>query len=207
MKYNEYSYLYPPRPDKAIPRDFLSFYERQGFIGQVKKNGTCNVLAVSPKKEIICMNRHAEPHKAWVPGDSVIPFRKLSGKGWYVFVTEVLHSKVPGIRDTQYVFDILVHDGTYLIGSTLEERLNLLQKIFLRGKEEETYSHYIITPNVWLAKTITGGFKDLFDSLNNPEDEGLVLKRPGAKLQMCSKPKANANWQVKCRKQHKNYTF
>lgn len=37
MRFDNYSYLYPPRPEKAVPRAMLSTYERMGYIAQAKK--------------------------------------------------------------------------------------------------------------------------------------------------------------------------
>jgi hypothetical protein len=206
MEYTSYQYLFPPRPEKAIPTGLLPFYAKKKWIGQYKKNGTCNILVMTPEYKFIAMNRHGEEHKAWAPTElSTAPF-KLLEPGWYVFVSEVLNNKVPGIRDTQYVFDLLVYKGVYLVGSTLSSRLSILHDMFSAHFIAETYSHYVITPNVWLAKTITSGFLKKFEAIENPEDEGLVLKNPEAELEHCMKG-ANNGWQVKCRKPHKNFSF
>jgi hypothetical protein len=206
MNYSSYRYLFPPRPEKAIPSAILPLFSKKKWIAQYKKNGTCNVLAMSPEYEFIAMNRHGEEHKAWAPTElSTKPFTLLES-GWYVFVSEVLNNKVPGFRDIQYVFDLLVCKGTYLVGVTLAERLDLLNRMFAAQITDETYSHYVITPNVWLAKTITSGFVRKFEEIEKPEDEGLVLKNPNAELELCMKG-ANNGWQVKCRKLHKNYAF
>jgi hypothetical protein len=47
----------------------------------------------------------------------------------------------------------------------------------------------------------------MFNAIKNDEDEGLVLKNPKALLNVCHKISANAAWQVKCRKGHKNFGF
>lgn len=208
MQYASYTYLWPPRPETAIPRSALSFYEKRGWVAQAKKNGTCNVLAVSPEKKIVAMNRHAQPHKLWSPtAASSAAFADLPGKGWYVFVAELLHSKVEGLRDTNFINDILVADGTYLVGMTFIERQSLLAKLFLKGGEAETESHYVINDNTWLAKNRINDFDAFFASLDKPEDEGIVLKNPNAPLALCLKAASNSTWQVKSRRQHKNYSF
>lgn len=212
MKYTAFEYLWPPRPDskRAVPANGamgLSFYEKRGWVGQYKKNGTCNVIAISPDKEMIAMSRHNDEHKLWSPSDnSMAAFKNLPGKGWYVFVAELLHSKVPGIRDTNYLFDILVADGDYLIGKTFMERQHILNELFPETVRDE-YSHRVINDNTWIAKLIDGGFRAVFNALMAPEDEGLVLKNPKAKLELCSRPTANTSWQVKCRVAHKNFSF
>lgn len=216
MEYKTFTYLWPTRPEKAIPNSFLNVYEKRGWVAQYKKNGTCNVLFVSPEKEVTGMTRHEDEHKRWAPtAKSSAPFKKLPGDGWYVILTEVLHSKVPGTLDTHYIFDILVADGEYLLEQTFEERMELLEELFLKGNNEEEYSHYVISPNVFLAKTIHSDFNTIWKQVNEvaknkdgaPMDEGLVLKNPKAKLKMPTRKNANNSWMVKCRVAHKNYTF
>lgn len=209
MQFSSYTYLWPPRPDRAISRDLIGFYQKRGWLAQAKMNGTCNVIAVSPEKTLTCMNRHKETHKLWNPTDaSSAAFKALPGKGWYVFVAELLHSKVEGgPRDTNYVHDILVHDGDYLVGKTLVERQNLLRKLFLKGNEEETATHFVINKNTWLAKNRLANLTEFYDSLTNPEHEGIVLKDPNSKLILCSRQTANNGGQVKSRRLHKNYSF
>ncbi|RYF04688.1 MAG: hypothetical protein EOO77_29310, partial [Oxalobacteraceae bacterium] len=65
MIYEKFSYLYPPRPEKAVPRALLGYYEKRGWVAQAKKNGTCNVIAVSPEGKLHCMSRHNDQHKLW----------------------------------------------------------------------------------------------------------------------------------------------
>lgn len=207
-RYEQYKYLWPPRPDNAIPDNMLSLYDDLGWVSQVKKNGTCSVIAVSPERKIVAMNRHMEPHKLWSPTPaSSAAFQNLPGTGWYVFVGELLHSKVAGgPRDTNYVFDILVADGEYLVGKTLADRLAILDNLFPKSISETT-SHRVITPNTWVAKTHTIPARELFQGLRADEDEGIVLKNPNATLGYCLRKTSNTDWQVKCRRPHKNFGF
>jgi hypothetical protein len=210
MRYNRYEYLWPPRPDskRAVMPAMLNFYEKRGWKGQIKKNGTCNLIAVSPQGEIVAMNRHKEDHKLWAPtAGSSAAFKNLPGSGWYVFVAELLHSKVQGgPRDTNYVFDILVSDGVYLVGKTFMERQAILDGLF-PDTRSETFSHRVIDDHTWVAKLFTEDFRGVFDGLSSLEDEGIVLKDPKSKLELCSRQSANNTWQVKCRKPHKNFSF
>jgi len=216
LTYDSYAYLWPARPENAIPTGLLSFYENKKWVAQYKKNGTCSVIFVTPDKEVIPMTRHDAKHKAWSPTpESNAAFKALPGKGWYVFTTELLHSKVSGIRDTHYVFDMMVCDGEYLVGFTLEERLAKLYDLFGCADAEEDYSHYIINPHIWVAKLVRSDFYTLWKDVNVKAnatdkayvDEGLVLKNPNAKLILCNKANANSQAMVKCRVEHKNYGF
>ena len=224
MRYDNYQYLWPPRPKKAIPDRQLGRYERKGWVAQMKKNGTCTVVFVAPDGEITWKTRHNDDHKAWVPSNrtaEVFQRDNLPGKGWYVFVVEVLHNKTKQLKDTVYIFDILVNDGELLLNTTFTERMDMLKEIYAPFIHEDDNvislggeSHYTLTPNCWLAKTITEDFEKVMRIANQqkpdgnaPVDEGIVLKRPNAKLVMPTKESANSTWQVKCRVAHKNYDF
>lgn len=210
MRYDDYSYLWPPRPDQAVLPTMLPALERQGYAAQIKKNGTCSVIAVTPDKGIIAKNRHKEDHKLWSPDlNKMSAFRALPGKGWYVFVAELIHSKVPGLRDINYIHDVLVFDGEYLVGMTQAERHAKLVALFNAEKFPQTYSHWVIDEYTWVARQFTKGddFKAIYDNLDKPEDEGIVLKLPTKRLGICAKEKSNNAGMLKSRKAHKNYSF
>jgi hypothetical protein len=211
MQYKDNStYYYPPRPENAIMKMALGAYESMGWVAQVKKNGTCNLIAVSPDKTLHCMTRHAEPHKMWTPDQaSTEPFKVLKGKGWYLFVAELMHHKTPNIKNINYINDVLAVDGEHLIDTTFRERQKLIAKLFKTSKDtKETPSHYVVHPNLWIAKNYEQlSFRKLFDTLHKPEDEGLVLKDPNAKLVLGRNKSSNSGWMVKVRRATKNYGY
>ena len=220
MRYEGYTYLWPPRPQKAIPENMLPFYEKRGWVGQMKKNGTCTVVFVSPEGDVTYKTRHNDDHKMWSPTErSQKVFENLPGDGWYVFVCEVLHNKTALIKDTVYIFDILVADSETLEGKKFLDRMDMLKDIFGIKEDDNVVSlsdnsHYILNSNAWLAKTITTGFEKIMRLVNNqkpaegaPIDEGIVLKNPTKELEFPGKKTSNQKWQVKCRIAHKNYDF
>lgn len=203
-KYDGESFLFPPRPETAIPKAMLGYYEKKGWIAQVKKNGTCSEIFVSPGRKVRSLTRHNETHKLWdfTPGSRLI-FEQMD-EGHHVLVAELLNNKVAGgTKDTMYIHDILVHHGLCLIGTTYEERHDLLKELFLRGGEEEAVGHWVLNDHAWLARNYTSGFRKLFDSLTSAEEEGLVLKDLKGKLTF----KDNDEWCVKCRRSTKNFGF
>lgn len=211
MRFDSYTYLWPPRPEKPAPPSLLKHFEQCGYVAQHKLNGTCNVIAVPPdRSRLVCMNRHADEHKAWQPtAKSSAAFRALRGKGWWVFVAELMHSKVPGIRDVNFLNEVLVADGVHLSGTTFIERQQIINDAFARllATAGETDSHFDLDGHTWIAKLHTQGFSRIFKGLTRPEHEGLVLKDPRARLVQCGRPSANAKWQVKVRRPHENYAF
>jgi hypothetical protein len=207
MRYDNFRYLWPPRPVNAIPPQMLRFYEQRGWMAQAKKNGTCNIITVDPKGKLHCMNRHKETHKLWEPTeDSSEAFLDLP-RGWYVFVAELLHNKVKGIRDTNYINDILVCEGEYLVGMTFRERQSLLYELFENQITGEAVSHYVINDHTWLARNYESHFDELYNRFNGADDEGIVLKVPSAQLNLCLRESSNVQWSVKCRRAHANYSF
>jgi len=213
MRFENWRYLSPPRPDSkgAIASEFLQHFEQEGWIAQAKLNGTGNVMGIAPDRRTIkALSRHNDPHKLWSPSTHTAkPFQELSGNGWYVFVCELMHSKVSGgPRDINYVNDILVADGDYLVGSTFAARQTMLYELFhIKPAKNDELSHYVIDEHTWLARNHTTNFLVLYEALQKPYHEGLVLKKPLAKLALCSKEGSNTSWQVKCRRGGKNFSF
>lgn len=206
QSYTDWSYLYPPRPTQAIPNAMLGFFERKSFFAEIKKNGTCTVLGLAPDKQVFAFTRHNDRHKLWIPDVNSPALRALKTlpDKWFVFAGELLHSKGTGHKDTLYLFDLLVADSLRLEGTTRIARKERLFKMF--PLTSGPLSHDFVDERLWLAKPILSDFKQIWDSLEDPEDEGLVLKDPWAILESCGSPDANSGGQVKCRFRTKNYS-
>lgn len=192
-------YLWPPRPEKKIMPDLLPMFQARGWGADIKKNGTCTELSFDPATGLLePWTRHKEQHILWRP-DMASPclrrLRELKG-GLYVLVGELLHSKVKGIRDTLFLFDVLVSDGQDLVGKTLAERRAILHSLW---SETPGTQYNVVDDRLWTANLLTGNLRDLFNNLKAPEDEGLVLKDPNSKLDPCYHQVNNQGWQVKCR--------
>jgi len=207
--FTDYSYLWPSRPEKAFMPLALGTYETLGHHLQIKMNGTCSVVYRTPDRQIIAMNRHNEPHKQWAPTQDVMrQFIDLPGNGWYVFFTELMHNKLSTIKEVNYIRDMVVDNGEYLVGSKFSERQERLAKLFLKGSEPLTLSHHVIDRHTWLARTYEPGigYRKLYNQLVNPEHEGVVLIDPKIELAMCTRATSNVSWLAKCRRPTKNYT-
>lgn len=218
VPYTKYSYLFPPRPEKTTHPDELSKYDNDRFIAQPKYNGTCCNVFIS-EDEIVVMNRHAGKITSQY---NHIDFKGMhKGKGWMVVSGEFLNKNQKGEDGKPFnlkfvLWDILVYQGEYLIGVTLEERLNLLEKLFpcsgmSVGKSTfENYKHLCCTKheNIYRAPSYYKNFDKLYKSIVDTDlYEGVVLKRRDAKLAFGFNSKNNNDWQIKCRKPTKNYAF
>jgi hypothetical protein len=208
MKYDAYQYLWPPRPEAAAPPELIRFYERRGWSGQIKKNGTCTVI-FSHGQRVIFKTRHNDDHKAWEPLRSHTKF--FGGRpDWNVYVAELIHSKGPALKNHLYLFDMLVNDGHALIGVSFADRQALLSQRFAAPKTDIAGSRaglgaIAISDDVSRAENFEN-IGEMWDQLG-ALDEGIVIKNPSAILSPCIAQSSNAAWQVKIRRPHTNYSF
>jgi ATP-dependent DNA ligase len=218
MKYNKYMYLFPPRPVQTTHNAELSKYDNNQYIAQPKYNGTCCNVFISPT-EVIVMNRH----KGTITSEySHIDFRGMyKGNGWMVICGEFLNKNKKGEDGNPFnlkfvIWDILVLNGEYMLGSTFEERMKILeslypcQRMFVGEDGMKIYKHVCCTAhkNIYRAPCYEKNFDSLYQSIVDTDlYEGLVLKRKNAKLNYGLTEKNNNDWQIKCRKPTKNYDF
>ncbi len=210
MKYNSYRYLYPPRPQNAVPSTDLNYYDDGTFIGQCKLNGS-NATIYTNGVKVIIMNRHGDRLTRFeIKDDEILSLYKGTG-GWTVLNGEYMNKSK---RDENSVFnhkfvifDILVNDGDYLIGKTFQQRVELLDEMFEKVECKKDYL-WGISDNVYRVKSYENNFSMLFDTLT-PIDliEGLVLKRKNARLEIGNTELNNTKSQVKARKSTLNYKF
>ncbi len=211
MKYNSYRYIFPPRPQNAVPSTDLGYYDDGTFIGQPKLNGS-NCLIFTDGVKVIKMNRHNDRLTRFeLKDDEILSLYKGTG-GWTVLNGEYLNKNKSDETRKSFnhkfvIFDILVNDGDYLIGETFEQRVHLLDEMFGKNECEKNYL-WSISDNVYRVKSYENNFNMLFDTLT-PIDliEGLVLKRKNARLEMGNTELNNTKSQIKARKPTLNYKF
>lgn len=219
MSFPQYSgkIMYPPRPHISIPPKTLESYEKKGFIGQLKFNGTRTLVELVPGGEIKLWTRHREPHKAYKLSDGLRKnlmelHESFDCKEYIVIDGELMHNKTKGLKNTFIAFDLLVHEGNYLIGVPMLERYQHLAEMLGEPNNwEDTTGKKIairVREHLWLAETFMFDLKSNFNrAIEMDEIEGLVLKKPNAVLEYGHSEKNNTKWQLRCRKPHKNYQY
>jgi len=218
MKYDKFKYLYPPRPEYKTPNKDLHKYDNGDYVVQPKYNGSCCIVFTNGK-ELQVYNRHKELLSN-VCKD--IEFVKLAkDDNWYVYVGEYLNKGKLGEtgikeKDKFVIWDCLVWSGEYLIGKTIMERLELLERIYpchravVNEDNLEMYEHLCCTEykGIYKAPAYLNGFEWLYSQIVKTDlYEGLVLKKKNSKLQFGFQPLNNHEWQIKCRKETKIYNF
>lgn len=206
--YDSGRFITPPLTKRETPPSMLPFWETEmRWWAEAKKEGTHSLIAVSPDKELTAWTRLGEPHKLWSwTSGSAAAFKRLPGRGWYLIDAELMHSKGGGVRDTNFVHDVLVDDGVYLIGDTYQTRYERLLNLFVRTehgfdgpKSAADRAAFVVDGHTQVAKVYKQGsdFAGLFkDLVASPTNEGIMLKDPQGKLTLSHK----VEWMVKCRK-------
>ncbi len=206
--YDSFRYYHPPRPEVKTTPAQIPMYERMGFGGQPKLNGSCAVLftnGVSTK----FMNRHNDTFTRTLIDNADLA-KHHRGAGWMALAGEFLNKSKKGgdkrIFDGKFViFDILIYNGQYLIGSTFEERLDILDGLYTLTPHDGYIDK--INDYTYRVKTFMNNLKGVYDDLVKIDIyEGLVMKKLRGTLEDGLRPKNNTGWQVKVRKPTKNYT-
>lgn len=216
-EYNNYNYIYPPRAETTIHPDLLKDIGG-GWIAQPKYNGSCAILFIDGYHSFKIYNRHAERLTLQTP----LCYNELNDSDKFmVLCGEYLNKNKKGEDGNNFnhkfiIWDILVWQGKYLIGETVENRLNILYKLFgssrgyITGAGITMFNHLFVTnvESVFLAPSYLNDFKPLFDEISQVDlYEGLVLKKSDGKLEPGFREKNNSSWQMKTRKPTKNYSF
>lgn len=220
MTYNEYKYLWPPRPTQCISPDQLDKYDNDTYIGQPKYDGSCCVVFLDGKDFIKIMNRHGE--EMTEPFHSEIDYKGLhQGNGFMVLCGELLNKNKTREEGQPFnkklvLWDILVYEGEYLIGTTVDQRLALLEKLYpcsmMRVTPTELEIQQAIcctsVDGVYKAPSYTGNFYQMYQRLTTAQlFEGVVLKRADAKLTFGFNEVNNNSYMLKCRRKTLNYNF
>jgi len=205
MKYNNFLYYYPPRPENRITPQSLDNYDDGKFIAQPKLDGSACMLYMNDN-DFKVYDRHKK-EKSWpVDGQQI-----YKGEGWMVVCGEWLNKNKSDEKGNKFnlkfiIWDILIYNGDYLTGSTYLERVKLLDILY--GTESYNEYLYNVTDNFYRVKTFEKNFKELFDNLTKIElFEGVVLKMKEGKLKKGISQKNNILTQIKSRRPTLNYAF
>lgn len=209
--YNKFRYIFPPRPKNAIPVDELDFWDNNTLLSQPKLNGS-NSLIFTNGEKVIVMNRHNQTlTNVRVTTDEIKSIYKGNGE-WMVLNAEYMNKSQNDETGRPFnhkfvIFDILVLEGNYLVGTTFEQRVAILNDLYDQVDCEKEHL-YGISENIYRVKSYNGGFLDLYNDLIKIDMyEGLVMKRKNAKLELGTNEMNNVRSQLKCRKPTKNYAY
>lgn len=210
IKFDSFHYIFPPRPKNPVPTTELDFWDNGMMIAQPKLNGS-NAVIFMDGNNCYFFNRHNQ-RMTNVQIDKEELLKLYSGEGWMVINGEYLNKSKNDENGHPFnhklvIFDILVHNGTYLLGTSFQDRINLLDSLFGKVESDKNYL-YSISENIYRVKSFTSNFKSIFNELIKVDMiEGLVCKRKSGKLEIGTTENNNTKSQIKFRKPTKNYKF
>jgi hypothetical protein len=213
--------FYPPRTKQNIdPLVGVAWDMWAGFedaVAQFKLKGTRNMTVIRPSGAYEMWGRgggkkglpQIQLQYALTPKmRAELESYGLSKGKLHVIDGELMHAKTKNIKDSLYQFDILVHDGMYLLGLPYAERYALLRSIMggerllpeaFQMEEGRSYLATNYQPDRW---------KWMWEQAQ-PYDpcEGMVLKRMGfvSALKPGGNEVNNDGWMCRVRKPTKNY--
>lgn len=221
-------YIFPPRAETCIPKDDATVFLDMGWKPQLKYNDSHALIKILPEPhKIELWNRHGERFRTYTAPDwlteqleQVAGALGLPNNQYHLLDGGLLDQKHQAIKDTIVIWDILVQNDEHLLGTTYQERYDIL-KNSISTEEPYWYTHPThdpidfgikLTDNIILARqydasdwdhiwetvhTINAPFSTKNDV--KPVLEGVVLKDPNGRLEMGYKEKNNTDWMVKSR--------
>jgi hypothetical protein len=207
IDYQSFQYIYPPRPKNPIPPSDLKMWDNGMMIAQPKINGS-NCTIYLDGNNFYAFNRHGERLTGFDLQKEEL-YSLYKGKGWMVLNGEWTNKakcdeNLNPFNKKFCIFDILVKDSKYLVGSTFQQRVDSLLELY--GIGDNYINQY--SENIYFVKSYNNNFTELYNQLHKIDMvEGLVLKRKSAKLEIGSSENNNSKSQIKVRKPTKNYKF
>ncbi len=205
--------IYPPRPQGKINPSDLPYYENSGlWIAQRKFNDTRNLLRVDLGRELSVWGRHGEGHKRFSLTNAlrqeILDNLKLDPNKTYWLDGGVMNKTKDGPNSLVF-FDILEAGKYFFCGPDQMKRLEILYDICGNPtKKTENGLALEVSTNIWLAETFSDNFADRFKEAEQIDMiEGLVLRRKDSTIENFGKVEYEVDWQIRCRKSHKNYNF
>jgi ATP-dependent DNA ligase len=212
MDYNEFRYIFPPRPKNAIPPSDIDFWDNKRMLAQPKLNGS-NCTVFTDGNEIHVMNRHFQRMtNVEINKEELVAALNLTVGKWNVINGEYMNKSKSDENNKVFnhkfvIFDLLVSDSVYLIGKTFAERVELMDEKFGTQECEKDYL-YKNSDNIYRVKTYTEDFYTKFIELIKIDMiEGFVFKRKNAPLEAGWNEMNNVKSQIKARKPTRNYKF
>jgi hypothetical protein len=207
--YSDFKYLYPPRPEGKIRPSSIATYDNGNYLAQIKANGSCAVVYIASPDQSVIYNRH---NQLLTKHGSLPNFGRLhSGNGYMILVGEYMNKSKrdengKNFNDNFLIFDILMYDGQFLT-CRYTDRQKLLQLLY----PAIDYNHFLDATGVdrvFRMRNFTDSFSLHYNALSQIDYvEGLVIKRKDSILKPCTSASANSDWQIKVRKETKNYAF
>lgn len=205
-------FLYPPRIESKMQPISVSRFDNNQFIAQPKLNGSNTSVSISANIAV-----PKERHNNFFANPPKFDFKALHrGKGFMCLTGEFMNKSKKDETGKPFrgfcIWDIVAYEGKILIGSTIEERIKLLDMLYPSqgaiSSKGITYLYKTSVPDIYKVANFYSDFSKIYNDLSKVDMvEGFVLKRKNGKLEMMLREQNNTGWAVKVRKPTANYMF
>jgi len=206
-------FLYPPRVESKLQPISLDKFDNGNYVGQPKLNGSNTSVTISESVAI-----PKERHNTFFSIPPKFDFKSLHrGNGFMCLTGEFMNKSKKDNTEKPFrgfcIWDIVAYNNKILVGSTIEERISLLDKLYpskdaIKTKKGITYLFKTNVENIYKVNNFYGKFTEIYDDISKVDMvEGFVLKRKSGKLEMMTREQNNVGWSVKVRKPTSNYKF
>jgi len=208
-------FLYPPRAENKVRPTAMMFgkLDNNTFIAEPKMNGSATSVTIFENTVVV-----KERHNTFFATPPTFDFKALHrGKGAMCIVGEFMNKSKKDEEGKPFrgfcIWDITAYEGQILIGSTIEERLRLIDKLYptkgvIQTKAGNDLLYITEVPDIYKVAIFDKNFENLFKELTQIDMiEGFVLKRKNARLEMMTSEINNSGSFVKMRKPTANYEF
>jgi hypothetical protein len=206
------NFLYPPRIEYKAQPISLKKFDNGEFIAQPKLDGSNTSVSIN---ENVFLAK--ERHNTFFARPPKFDFLSLySGFGYMCLAGEYLNKSKKGEDNKPLIgfciWDILAYNGQILIGSTIEERLEIIDRLYpttsSRSINGINYIFATNTKDIYKVANYSINFSNIYDTISKIDVvEGLVLKRKSGQLEMMTREQNNIGWAIKVRKPTLNYKF
>jgi len=186
--------LYPQRP-KRVTR-LLSLFERDGWVAQMKLNGSRCLVLRRDDSTVEFWSRHGYPFRRFRPTDRMLTVLRTLPTGT-VLDGELLHFRTKTVKHKLAVFDILALRGELLLTVPQHERWAILADL-IRPSSRVVNNRADVYRLLWYTD-VRRAWKR---ALSEREDvvEGIVIKSMTARLRVGLKSAPNAEGWYKLRR-------
>lgn len=216
MQYNSFKYIYPQLPKKSTSGKHLDNFDNGEYVLQPNYEGEVCTVFTNGFELMVYDHRG----KILKNVSNTIDFRRMAlSKNWFVY-TGLYCNKYRNVemafeQDRFIITDVLVWDGEYLVGTTLLERLSLLDHAFkfnvtmISDCFVETFKFLYCTEiiGVFRARVYHSHFVSLFEQMNKAAYDGVVLRKKETQLQDSMRSRNNRQDNILCRNRISFFNF
>lgn len=219
------SYIFPPRPAKnPIPIAQIGIYSKLGWVAQLKYNGKRTEISLDGD-ETIFHTRHKSVHASNVVPSYIVQEMAevrqrlgLSADAWQYFDGETLVHKNKWLGGFVVLWDLLVANGDWRLGTKYSARYEQLAaiaigpfEVVIGGQKFDIglkLTEHIFVPHLFTDLNAAWEFTQKVNAAagwkegpgaGEPVLEGLVAKDMNGTLEPGFREENNTTWSVRCR--------